>query len=214
MSVRGALPSSRQPCQRGGHGRDLCGGVGAPDPPHRRRGRRRAGPGGGGRARPRAEAPGCALHPIESAESETAGIGQATISPIRACLKVLGGKLNTFVRHTQATYKLALRFLELRGAPAARAVVRPGVRRTARERRLGVPNLSPERIDGVGPEPGQDAVGDPSRTAHRVLDPLARPSPGFRRPWGRCARVRRLWRAVTDASRSRIARLQRHKKLW
>jgi tryptophan halogenase len=53
---------------------------------------------------------GIGIHLIESPDIPTVGVGEATIPPIIDFLRFLGVDVNDFVMHTQATYKLAIRF--------------------------------------------------------------------------------------------------------
>jgi len=55
---------------------------------------------------------GCTFTVVESAEIGTVGVGEATIPPFVDLLGFLGIDLADFVRHTGATYKLGIKFLD------------------------------------------------------------------------------------------------------
>jgi tryptophan 7-halogenase len=54
----------------------------------------------------------CSIHLIESPDIPTVGVGEATIPGIIDYLKFLGIDQQDFMRHTQATIKLAIRFID------------------------------------------------------------------------------------------------------
>ena len=54
----------------------------------------------------------CSIHLIESPDIPTIGVGEATIPGIIDFLRFLGIDLQDFMRHTQATIKLAIRFVD------------------------------------------------------------------------------------------------------
>ena len=55
-------------------------------------------------------ATGCVITVVESAEIGTVGVGEATIPPIIDLLRFLNINEADFVKHTQSTYKLAIKF--------------------------------------------------------------------------------------------------------
>jgi tryptophan halogenase len=59
---------------------------------------------------------GTAISVIESPDIGTVGVGEATIPPIIDLLRFLNINEGDFVRHTQATYKLGIKFTGWRGA--------------------------------------------------------------------------------------------------
>jgi len=59
---------------------------------------------------------GCAITVVESPDIGTVGVGEATIPPIVDLLRFLSINEADFVRHTQATYKLGIRFSDWRRA--------------------------------------------------------------------------------------------------
>jgi len=54
----------------------------------------------------------CSIQLIESPDIPTVGVGEATIPGIIDFLRFLGIDLQDFMRHTQATIKLAIRFVD------------------------------------------------------------------------------------------------------
>ena len=55
-------------------------------------------------------ASGTTIHLVESPDIPTVGVGEATIPPIMDFLRFLGIDGSDFIQHTQATFKLAIRF--------------------------------------------------------------------------------------------------------
>jgi tryptophan 7-halogenase len=54
----------------------------------------------------------CSIHLVESPDIPTIGVGEATIPGIIDFLRFLGIDLQDFIRHTQGTIKLAIRFVD------------------------------------------------------------------------------------------------------
>jgi tryptophan halogenase len=59
-------------------------------------------------------ATGCTITVIESPDIRTVGVGEATIPPILDLLRLLNINEGDFVRHTQSTYKLGIKFTNWR----------------------------------------------------------------------------------------------------
>jgi tryptophan halogenase len=57
---------------------------------------------------------GCAITVVESPDIGAIGVGEATIPPIIDLLRFLGIDEADFVRHTQSTYKLGIKFIDWR----------------------------------------------------------------------------------------------------
>jgi 2-polyprenyl-6-methoxyphenol hydroxylase-like FAD-dependent oxidoreductase len=55
---------------------------------------------------------GCAITVIESPDIGTVGVGEATIPPLVDLLRFLNINEGDFVKHTQATYKLGIKFTD------------------------------------------------------------------------------------------------------
>ncbi|MDE2348219.1 MAG: tryptophan 7-halogenase [Gammaproteobacteria bacterium] len=55
---------------------------------------------------------GCRITVVESPEIAPVGVGEATIPPILDLLRLLGINQDDFVRHTRATYKLGIKFID------------------------------------------------------------------------------------------------------
>ena len=57
---------------------------------------------------------GCRITVVDSPEIATVGVGEATIPPILDLIGLLGINQDDFVRHTGATYKLGIKFIDWR----------------------------------------------------------------------------------------------------